>query len=68
MLSLTLFVDADAAPGGDGLAWESAFDDLQEALSRAEVLNADGDAGNDVDSLWVAEGGVSADVDGSSPV
>ena len=57
MLSLSpLFVDADAAPGGDGLSWETAFDDLQTGLEAAAVLNADGDTGNDVDAIWIAEG------------
>ena len=42
MLSV-LFVDDDAASGGDGLAWGTAFDDLQDALSWAETFNGDGD-------------------------
>ena len=55
MLSV-LFVHDDAGPGGDGAAWESAYDDLQDALSQAATINADGDAGNDVDQIWIAEG------------
>ena len=55
MLSV-LFVDDDAASGGDGLSWGSAFDDLQAALDRASVLRADADADNDVDQIWIAEG------------
>ena len=55
MLSV-LFVDADAASGGDGLAWGTAYRDLQDALSQAAAVNADGDTGNDVDQIWVAEG------------
>lgn len=31
-----LHVDAGAAPGGDGASWATAFDDLQDALARAE--------------------------------
>ncbi|MHC4219007.1 MAG: right-handed parallel beta-helix repeat-containing protein [Planctomycetota bacterium] len=31
----TLFVDDDALPGGDGLAWETAFRFLQDALTTA---------------------------------
>lgn len=31
-----LYVDADAPPGGDGLAWASALDDLQAALAAAD--------------------------------
>ncbi|MDX1421056.1 MAG: hypothetical protein R3181_13910, partial [Rubricoccaceae bacterium] len=41
-----LHVDADAAPGGDGASWATAFDDLQDALAVA----APGD------EVWVAEG------------
>jgi hypothetical protein len=41
-----LFVDADAAPGGDGASWATAFSDLATALRAAA-------AG---DSVWVAEG------------
>ena len=55
MLSV-LFVDDDAASGGDGLAWGTAYQDLQHALSDAATLNADGDSGNDVDRIWIAEG------------
>ena len=56
VLSITLFVDADAAPSGNGLAWASAFDDLQDALTQAATYNADGNASNDVDEIWIAEG------------
>lgn len=55
MLSV-LFVNDDAPAGGDGLAWGSACNDLQDALSQAEILNSDGDDGNDVDQIWIAEG------------
>ena len=55
MLSV-LFVDDDAASGGDGLSWGNAFDDLQAALDRASTLRADGDTTNDVDQIWIAEG------------
>jgi hypothetical protein len=30
-----IFVDDDAAPAGDGQSWQTAFDDLQDALSTA---------------------------------
>ena len=43
---MTWFVDADAAPGGDGLSWASAFDDLQPAMELALPE----------DAIWVAEG------------
>ena len=55
MLSV-LFVDADAAPGGNGLSWGSAYADLQSALDRAGVLQADGDPSNDIGQIWIAEG------------
>ena len=38
-------VDAGATPGGDGLTWESAYADLQEAL-----------ASESADEIWVAAG------------
>jgi uncharacterized repeat protein (TIGR02543 family) len=40
------YVDAAAAPGGDGTSWKTAFVSLQDGLARA----ADGD------SVWVAAG------------
>lgn len=55
MLSV-LFVDHDALPGGDGLSWGSAYVSIQDALDRAEVLNADADAENDIGAVWIAEG------------
>ena len=42
----TIFVDADAEPGGNGKRWQRAFDDLQDALAAAQ-------AGAEI---WVAEG------------
>lgn len=42
----TWHVDADAPPGGDGLAWQTAFDDLQPAMELAMPG----------DSIWLAEG------------
>ncbi len=41
-----LLVDADAADGGDGLTWGTAFDDLQDALAFAL----------DGDEIWIAAG------------
>ena len=55
MLSV-LFVDDDAASGGNGAAWSTAFDDLQPALETAEMLNSDAVAENDVTEIWIAEG------------
>ena len=56
MLSATLFVDADAAPGGNGLTWSTAYDNPQSALESAETVNTDGIAENDVEAIWIAEG------------
>ena len=42
----TIFVDADAEPGGNGKSWQTAFDDLQDALAAAQAA----------DEIWVAEG------------
>ena len=44
-----LFVDADAPPNGNGLNWESAFDELWEALDAALA-----DPG--VKQIWIADG------------
>lgn len=45
----TFYVDDDAPPGGDGLSWYSAFNDMQDALdamvtlrTNARILLADG--------------------------
>ena len=51
-----LMVDADAEAGGNGQAWGSAYNDLQNALTEAAVVNADADDTNDVDAIWIAEG------------
>jgi predicted outer membrane repeat protein len=40
------YVDDDAPPGGDGLTWDTAFSDLQDAL----------DAAISTDAIWVAAG------------
>ncbi len=42
----TYYVDAGASPGGDGLSWSSAFNDLQSALAAAV----------DSDDVWVKAG------------
>lgn len=41
-----LHVDAAAPPGGDGVAWATAFDDLQAALAAAQPG----------DEVWIARG------------
>ena len=56
MLSVTLLVDAEAATGGDGLDWATAYNDLQAALDDATFRNADEVAENDVEQIWIAEG------------
>ncbi|MGD9128111.1 MAG: hypothetical protein PVH19_12100, partial [Planctomycetia bacterium] len=57
MLSITMFVDGDsAAPTPDGLAWATAYADLQSALDQAAILNTDGTTENDVNQIWIAEG------------
>jgi hypothetical protein len=47
--STTLFVHTNAPPGGNGLSWETAFDDLQNALDVAQSPGG-------IDDIWVAEG------------
>jgi predicted outer membrane repeat protein len=45
-----LYVDVDAPPGGDGSSWETAFNDLQDALAEAAG------SGGTVTEIRVAEG------------
>ena len=58
MLSLgALRVDIDStAPAPDGADWSTAYPALQDALDQAAILNTDGDAENDVNQIWIAEG------------
>ena len=53
------YVDVDATRPGNGLSWDSAYQDLQRALDGAEMMNA-ADTGNrdgfDVEQIWIAEG------------
>ena len=52
-----LHVDVDSvAASPDGDIWASAYVSLQDALDCAAVLNADGDAENDIAQIWIAEG------------
>ncbi|MFV8752915.1 LamG-like jellyroll fold domain-containing protein [Nannocystaceae bacterium ST9] len=45
-----IHVDVDAAAGGDGLSWATAFDDLQAALDAAQTESCVNP------EIWVAEG------------
>jgi hypothetical protein len=45
-----LRVNANAPPGGNGLSWETAFRDLQDALDAADA------SGGAVTQIWVAAG------------
>ena len=57
MLSITLHVDdSSTAVVPDGLAWDTAYVDLQSALTEAATRNADTDSTNDVDAIWIAAG------------
>ena len=57
MLSITLHVDdSSTAAVPDGLAWDTAYVDLQSALTEAATRNADTDSTNDVDAIWIAAG------------
>ncbi len=44
-----LYVDADANDGGDGFSWDSAYNDLQEAIDTARTYDC-------YTAIWVAEG------------
>lgn len=49
-----VFVRADAAPGGDGNSWATAYDNVQDALDR--VGGQSGDERGVLWEIWVAQG------------
>ncbi|HEX7051158.1 MAG TPA: hypothetical protein VF188_13200 [Longimicrobiales bacterium] len=51
-----IVVDDDAAAGGDGRTWATAFNTLQDALTCARDENGGGEACEGVDEIWVAAG------------
>lgn len=58
---LTLFVNGDALPGGNGQTWATAFVYLQDALAAARA------SGSDVTEVWVAAGTYKPDRDAAHP-
>lgn len=54
--AFTLFVKASAAPGGNGMSWETAYQSLNTAIDAALNANFDSTPANDVRQIWVAEG------------
>jgi len=63
-----LFVNNRAIGSADnGLTWENAYDDLQEALIDAGNVNSDEIPDNDVAEIWVAEGTYTAPDPGPVP-
>ena len=56
-VSEVLYVDTDStASEPDGSSWSSAYDNLEDALAQAGILNTDGDSENDIEEIWIAEG------------
>ncbi len=47
--AVVLLVNAAAAPGGDGTSWNTAFDDLQDALDASDAIGSNA-------QIWVAAG------------
>ncbi len=62
-MSTVRFVDDDAPPGGNGLSWQTAFDNLQDALAAA---GGTGPApGPGITEIWIAAGTYKPDRGGS---
>lgn len=55
-LPSVLLVRATASPGGDGLTWATAFNDLQQAICQAVRSRGD------VQEIWIAEGQYTPDL------
>lgn len=51
-----VYVDADAAPGGDGLSWATAYNDLDLGIAAAADLVNVSIAGLEQIEIWIAEG------------
>lgn len=51
--AVVIYVNAKAAPGGDGSSWAHAFNNLQDALNLAASKAATGAAS---ETIWVANG------------
>ncbi len=51
-----VYVDADAAPGGDGLSWATAYNDLDLGINAAAGLVNVSIAGLEQIEIWIAEG------------
>lgn len=58
-LAGTIYVDANAAPGGDGTTWGMAYKYLQDALYKPPTSG---------DQIWIAEGTYKPDQDEGSNV
>ena len=54
----TIYVDADASPGGDGTSWATAYKYLQDALYKPPTGG---------DQIWVAEGTYKPDANTANP-
>jgi hypothetical protein len=59
--AVTLYVDDDAPPGGDGLTWDTAFRFLQDALAYASA------PANGVTDVHIAQGVYKPDHDELHP-
>lgn len=56
-----IVVDTEAAPGGDGRSWATAFQFIQDALACARDEAGTGQACEGVSEIWVADGTYYAD-------